>query len=161
MINIFFRILDSLGRRYAKFIWSLRLKEVGEDTVFDAGIKIYNPQNVCIGSNCVINNGVILQSCENGEIVVGDNVTISYNSIFLTCNLDLDKYQETKVHFSKDIVIEDNVWIGMYCFIGKGVTIGEGSIVARQSVIMKDVPPYSIVAGNPARVVKTLKKPLK
>ena len=59
---------------------------------------------------------------------------------------------------SAPIVIEDNVWIGMYCFIGKGVTIGEGSIVARQSVVTKDVPPFTIVAGNPARVVKKLEK---
>ena len=59
---------------------------------------------------------------------------------------------------SAPIIIEDNVWIGMYCFIGKGVRIGEGSIVARNSVVVKDVPPYSIVAGNPARVVKTLEK---
>jgi maltose O-acetyltransferase len=54
------------------------------------------------------------------------------------------------------IVIEDNVWIGMFCYIGKGIRIGEGSIVARQSVVTKDVPPYVIVAGNPARIVKQL-----
>jgi len=56
------------------------------------------------------------------------------------------------------ITIEDNVWIGMYCYIGKGITIGEGSIVARQSVVTKDVPPYTIVAGNPAKIVKELKR---
>lgn len=59
---------------------------------------------------------------------------------------------------SAPIIIEDNVWIGMYCFIGKGVTIGEGSIVARQSVVTKDVPPFTVVAGNPAREVKKLEK---
>lgn len=56
------------------------------------------------------------------------------------------------------VIIEDNVWIGMYCFIGKGVTIGEGSIVARQSVVTNDVPPFTVVAGNPARDVKKLDK---
>ena len=54
------------------------------------------------------------------------------------------------------IVIEDNVWIGEYSAVLKGVTIGEGAIVASHSGVTKDVPSYSIVAGNPAQVVKKL-----
>ena len=54
------------------------------------------------------------------------------------------------------VVIEDNVWIGQYSSILKGVTIGKGSIVATRAVVTKDVPPYSIVAGNPAKVVKKI-----
>lgn len=59
---------------------------------------------------------------------------------------------------SAPVVIEDNVWVGQYCTILKGVTIGKGSIVATRSVVTKDVPPYTIVAGNPAKVVKQLEK---
>lgn len=55
-----------------------------------------------------------------------------------------------------DIVIEDYAWIGMNSIILKNVTIGKASIVAAGSVVTKDVPPYSIVAGNPAKVVKSL-----
>ncbi len=58
---------------------------------------------------------------------------------------------------SKPIVIEDNVWIGERSMILKGVTIGTGSIVAAHAVVTKDVPPYTIVAGNPARVVKEIR----
>ena len=57
---------------------------------------------------------------------------------------------------SAPIVIEDNVWVGEYAAILKGVTIGTGAIVASHAVVTKDVPPYAIVAGNPARVVKVL-----
>ena len=53
-------------------------------------------------------------------------------------------------------MIEDNVWIGERSTILKGVHIGKGSIVASNSVVVKDVPPYSIVAGNPAKIVKML-----
>ena len=56
----------------------------------------------------------------------------------------------------RPVVIEDNVWIGEYSTILKGVTIGRGSIVGCHSVVTKDVPPYSIVAGNPAKVVKKI-----
>ena len=58
---------------------------------------------------------------------------------------------------SAPIRIEDKVWIGMDVLILKGVTIGEGSVVAARSVVTKSIPPYSLVAGNPARVVKSLK----
>ena len=58
---------------------------------------------------------------------------------------------------SAPIVIEDDVWIGEYSMILKGVTIGKGAIVAAHAVVTKDVPPMTIVAGNPARVVKEIK----
>lgn len=57
---------------------------------------------------------------------------------------------------SAPIVIEDDVWIGEYSAILKGVTVGKGSVVASHAVVTKDVPAYTIVAGNPARVVKYL-----
>ena len=56
------------------------------------------------------------------------------------------------------IVIEDNVWIGKRAAILKGVHIGKGSIIGLGAIVTKDVPPYCIVAGNPARIVKTLSK---
>lgn len=54
------------------------------------------------------------------------------------------------------VVIEDNVWIGEFAAILKGVTVGKGSIIGSHCVVTQDVPPYSIVVGNPARVVKTI-----
>ncbi len=60
---------------------------------------------------------------------------------------------------SAPIVIEDVAWIGANSVILRGVTIGEGATVARNSIVTKDVPPYTIVAGIPARVVKEHKKP--
>ena len=56
----------------------------------------------------------------------------------------------------KPIVIKDKAWIGFNSIILKGVTIGEGAIVGAGSVVTKDVPPYTIVAGNPARIVREI-----
>ncbi len=56
------------------------------------------------------------------------------------------------------IVIKDKVWIGFGVTILKGVTIGEGAVVGAKSVVTKDVPAWSVVAGNPAKIVKTIKK---
>ncbi|MEE4213008.1 MAG: DapH/DapD/GlmU-related protein [Parvularcula sp.] len=63
---------------------------------------------------------------------------------------------EIETILANPIAIEDKVWIGFGATILKGVTIGEGAIVAAGAVVTKDVPPYSIVAGNPARVVRNL-----
>jgi acetyltransferase-like isoleucine patch superfamily enzyme len=59
----------------------------------------------------------------------------------------------------KPVTIGDNVWIGMNALVLPGVTIGEGSIVSAASVVQGDVPPYTVVAGNPARRIATLKAP--
>jgi acetyltransferase-like isoleucine patch superfamily enzyme len=59
---------------------------------------------------------------------------------------------------SAPILIKSNAWIGMDALIMKGVTIGEGAIVAARSVVTKDVPPFTIVGGNPAKVIKTLSR---
>ena len=58
---------------------------------------------------------------------------------------------------TKPIVIEDDVWVGFNSIILKGVTIGKGSIVAAGSVVSKDVEPFTVVAGNPALVIKKMK----
>lgn len=62
---------------------------------------------------------------------------------------------------SAPIIIEDNVWIGERAIILKGVTIGMGAIVATGAIVTKDVPPYSVVAGNPAKIVKDISTNLK
>jgi acetyltransferase-like isoleucine patch superfamily enzyme len=59
---------------------------------------------------------------------------------------------------ARPIRVERNVWIGFDCCVLPGVTIGEGSIVGARSVVAQDVPPYTIVAGNPARMIRRIEK---
>jgi galactoside O-acetyltransferase len=70
---------------------------------------------------------------------------------------NIGKYKNwTNVKRAK-ICIKDNAWIGFNSIILKGVTIGEGAVVAAGSVVTKDVPPYTLVGGNPAKTIKQLK----
>jgi acetyltransferase-like isoleucine patch superfamily enzyme len=156
MINKLFIISNGIRRRYENLIWKLRFKKVGFNVVFDTGIKVYNPQNVQIGKNCVINNGVILQSCENEEIILGNNVIISYNATILTCSLNTKKFPQEKIHFSSSVIIGDDVWIGANTTILPGVTIGEGAIIAAGSIVTKDISTNCIVGGIPAKVIRSV-----
>ena len=74
--------------------------------------------------------------------------------------MDLFRFQNKQMNWdqvnSKPIFIKKNAWIGMRSIILKGVTVGEGSIVAAGSVVTKDVPDYTLVAGNPAVIKKKL-----
>lgn len=104
-----------------------------------------------IGKNSRINGAHISAST---EVRIGDNVRIAPYVIIID-----DDYHDTQDHFGAEgkkspIVIEDNVWIAMDAKILKGVKIGKGSVIATSAVVTKDVPPFSVVAGIPAKVIK-------
>lgn len=94
------------------------------------------------------------------SIVIGRGCLIAANTHIMdsnahdTCFSDPSRRASSKDK-AKPIVIEDNVWIGANCFILKGVTIGAGAIVGAGSVVNQDVPCNSIVAGNPAVLIKS------
>ncbi|MDN5200201.1 acyltransferase [Fulvivirgaceae bacterium BMA10] len=89
------------------------------------------------------------------EVVIGNNVNIAPYSVVM----DGD-YHDVDDHFSdgdsKPIIIEDNAWLALRTTVLKGVRIGEGAVVAAGSVVVKDVPPYTVVGGVPAKVIKKL-----
>ncbi len=93
----------------------------------------------------------------NEKINIGRNVLIAANSTLITrshVHTDLANPIRCQGYINKPIYIEDNVWIGTNCIILAGVRIGEGSIVAANSVVNKDVEPYTIVGGSPAKFIK-------
>ncbi len=130
-----------------------------------------NGGSISIGKNSYVGVNSHIWSGENIEI--GDDVLISHNVNIIDTNsheLDaLERKQGTLRIFSKGhpeekgsvvtspIKIGNHVWINFNVIILKGVTIGEGSIISAGSIVTKDVPPYSFVAGTPATVIKNLK----
>jgi len=94
-----------------------------------------------------------------GKITIGNNVILGPNSTIWPYNhnynsLNYLPYGEKQEDIIKEIVVEDNVWIGMNVTLLAGVQIGEGAVIGANSVVSKDIPMCAIVAGNPATVIR-------
>lgn len=118
----------------------------------------FTPQLI-IGDNVSFNYFCHV-GCIN-KIIIGDNVLIgSFVLIIDHSHGSLDMVDIPMINrqlLSKGpVVIEDNVWIGEHACILPGVTVGKGSIIGANAVVTKDVPPYSVVAGVPGKIVKSL-----
>ena len=100
-------------------------------------------------------NGMRFQGA--GTVIIGDNFHSGVECMMVTQNHDYDTGEAipygTGFDF-KTIIIHDNVWLGNRVTIIGNTTIGEGAIVAAGSVVCKDVPPFAIVGGNPAKIIK-------
>jgi acetyltransferase-like isoleucine patch superfamily enzyme len=113
-----------------------------------------NKHNVSIGNHVLINTGCYFESM--APIVIGNNVLIGYGTTFLTTNHNF-KNSKLRINeqgiISKQITIQDDVWIGARAIILSGITVGKGSVVAAGAVVTKNVEPFSVVAGVPARLI--------
>ncbi|MEJ7560469.1 MAG: acyltransferase [Pedobacter sp.] len=114
-------------------------------------------KNLSIGKNSVVNAKCRLDN--RGRIVIGENVSISQEVLILTADHDVDAADFAGR--SLTVHIEDYVWIGTRAIILPGITIGKGALIAAGAVVTKDVIPYAIVAGVPARVIKMRRTDLK
>ena len=115
------------------------------------------------GKNAVISYGVYLDVPGMKRLKIGENALISPETLFFFHRRDLRQYYQgmnahdipMKEYFT---TIGDNVQIGMRAMIMPGVTIGDGAVIGANAVVTKDVPPYAIVAGQPAKVIKYVQK---
>ena len=108
-------------------------------------------KNTKIGKRVFINAGCQFQ--DQGGITIGDDVLVGPQTIIATLNHDPVPEKRGGM-IPKPVVIEDKVWLGARVTICPGVTIGEGAIVGAGAVVTKDVPPRTVVAGVPAKVIK-------
>ncbi|MDM8101757.1 MULTISPECIES: DapH/DapD/GlmU-related protein [Oceanobacillus] len=115
-------------------------------------------KNISIGKNVFINSGCRFQ--DQGQIIIGDGSLIGHNVVFATINHDYDPLNRGTMYL-KPIELKEKTWIGSNATILPGVTIGENSVVAAGSVVTKDVPPNTIVGGNPAKFISNLEDKIK
>ena len=148
----------TIGRYFRNFIYYLFLKQMKSNLNTALRIRIQTPGNVVIGKNVSINYGVWIAANKdiNGEIIIEDNVLIGPYTIIHSGNHNYENpdilINKQGFRFSK-IKIEEDVWIAAGCTILSGITIGKGSVIAAGTVVTKDVPPYSIVAGVPGKII--------
>ena len=111
-------------------------------------------ENIRVGRNVFINQNCTMYDL--GGIDIGDDVMIGPNVSIITAGHPLDPSQRRAATIGKPIAIERNVWIAAGATIIGGVTVGENSVVAAGSVVTRDVPPNTLVGGNPARVIRSI-----
>lgn len=107
---------------------------IGDYVLISPGVRISAAQSIRIGDNCMLAANVYISDSDWHGL---------YNRI-------------RPFRCTKPVVIENNVWLGERAIVNKGVTIGENSVIGAGAVVTKDIPPNSVAAGNPARIIKSL-----
>lgn len=149
-----FFLLDCMPPFARNWIFHILCKEYGKNNYLDYKTYIRFPWKVCIGNGVSINRDTkIFASHFNPEveIVFGNNVTVAPGVSIFSATHDYSRLDLPDIAAS--VIVSDDVWIGGESIILPGVTLGKGCIVGAGSVVNNSVPDYSIVAGNPARVV--------
>lgn len=112
-------------------------------------VDIRTPYKISVGKYTNINKCCVLDG--RGELIIGDNVDIAQQTNIWTEQHDYN--DPTYTSTSAPVVIEDYVWLASRVTVLPGVTIGKGAVVASGAVVTKDVPPFAIVGGVPAKVI--------
>lgn len=143
------RILMKIKIRY--FLRNLKYR--GDNIKLYFPLVLHGKKFISIGSNSSI--GEYSHVWGHGGLFIGNNVLIAAHCCISTLNHNYSCPIITLGGItSKPVVIEDDVWLGYNVVVLPGVTIGQGSVIGAGSVVTKDIPPYSVVVGNPAKVVK-------
>ena len=155
LITLFRGIKNRIFRYFLKFSF----KSIGKNVKFNNEDR-FTYKNISLGNDVYIAPGAFFLSSDS-EIFIGNKVLFGPNVTIITGDHPIDlrgKYiydiHEKQPGEDLPVVIEDDVWIGTGAVILKGVTIKRGAIVAAGAIVTKDVPPYAIVGGIPAKVLK-------
>lgn len=156
--TLFSTVAGTPGKILRRAFYKLYLNKCGKKLSVAQRVKIQVPANITIGDNVGFNYGawIAANRHNDGGINFGNNILIGPYTVIHSGN---HKFKDASLPICrqgfefKTITIEDDVWIAAHCTILSGVTLGKGSVIAAGSVVTKDVPAYSVVAGVPAKVI--------
>ncbi|MBA0263890.1 acyltransferase [Stenotrophomonas maltophilia] len=144
----------------ATLFWLRRLilclmgAKVGTGVTIHRSVRLFEFGSLEIGANTTINPWCFLDN--RGGLKIGNNVNISHSVRIYSMGHDVD--DPACAVFSHPVVIEDDAWIFPSCLVMPGVTVGKGAVLYPGSVVVRDVPAYAVVGGNPARVIRERKR---
>lgn len=140
----------SLGGGWKRLLLCAFGAKMGKNSNVYSSAKIYYPANLVMGDNTCLANDV---DCYNvAPIILEDNVTVSQGAYLCTASHDIGDPMHQLI--TAPIVLKDQAWIGARAFIGMGITIGQGAVVGATASVYKDVEPWTVVGGNPAKFIK-------
>ena len=140
----------SVGSGWKRFLLRLFGARIDATAIVYSSAKVYYPANLTMGAYACLASDV---DCYNvAPITIGANSTVSQGAYLCTASHDITDPLNPLV--TKPIVIEDQAWVAAGAFVGMGVTIGQGAVVGARAAVFKDVEPWTVVGGNPAKFIK-------
>ena len=124
--------------------------EIGDGCRIAPTCRVWAPWNLAMGEFSALGDGVDCYSM--GRITLGSKVAVSQRTFLCAGSHDIRSLSRPLV--TGPIVIEDHVWIAAECFVHPGVVIREGAVIGARSVVLKEMPAWSLCAGNPCRRIK-------
>ena len=158
LLSLFWFLTDYIGNHIFAHIpfWTIRKvyyllcgAKIGKGTKIDMNTTVMDPNKMKLGNHCHINRDCLIDA--RGTLVINDNVSISHRVVITTGSHD---YRSPHFDFVRTTIkIDEYVWVGINATIVGNVHVGKGAIICAGAVVTKDVPPYSVVAGVPAKVI--------
>lgn len=140
----------SIASGWKRFLLRLFGAKMADTAIVYSSATIFMPWNLEMKDHACIASGV---DCYNAApIIIGVNTTVSQRAYLCTASHNISSSRHEQIE--KPIIIKDRAWVAAEAFIGPGVTIGEGAVVGARAAVFKDVEPWSVVGGNPAKFIK-------
>ena len=124
--------------------------KIGKHCKIDNTVKVWAPWNLEVGDLVAIGFDTLIYN--PGKVTINNKITISQRSHICSASHDFKRTDNPLI--TKPIIIEDRAWVAADCFIGMGVTVGQGAVVGARAVVFKDIEPWTVVGGNPAKFIK-------
>ena len=148
--KLLFRSSPRPGFGWRRFVLRCFGAKIGQHVHIYSSAIVYFPWNLTVGDWSSIGEDALIYNL--GPVTIGERATISHRAHLCAGTHD---YTRAELPLLKPpITIGDQAWICADAFVGPGVRVGPGAVVGARAVVMKDVEPWTVVAGNPARVVK-------
>jgi len=132
-----------------RFFYRLGGIKIGKGSTIHMGARFYDPKNISIGEDSIVGEGVVLDGRD--RLIIGNHVDIA--SEVMIYNSEHNVNDPDFLAKNGPVIIEDYVFIGPRVIILPGVKIGKGAVVGAGAVVTKDLPPFSIAAGVPAKII--------